>query len=900
MLWMLQAFGYNHFDMSSILEMALKHKRWDLVEWISINIDAKMFDIKLVIQSVTKYSKSSKLSWLLENVDHKLLDLQSMMTSAYTFDNISLVRSMIDRFGIEMFQSEHIMQFAIRNLRNGSSDIVKLCLKNSLNIGEYNMIELFNIACRYNIIELIEWLLVHHDHVHFHFNSAITETLRWGSYKTLKLLLIKLDHIFLDMESIIQSLCQRREFDIVMWMLDTFHPHLADIRSVMSMACQYGELHLVQCIIRQYGIRMFDIESIFDDACKNESSSLLEWLYQNFENSHIYNLNNFPNYSFRNIIFLIENRKINSSDYNTIFNHLCQNLNSEIYMEFLTCLLDTMDHRLFDLKLVFNHVCRYGTTDFVKWMMNAFDQTLFDFQSVTLDAAKNNNFEIVTFLLKKKAFKKPNFDVKSVFLEACHHSNVQLANWLLDNFEYRTLSVSEGISRSCSKDGCTKFIMNLIDRCKHNLIDFNIVIQAACRGNLSFTFIKRLMEFADTSKVDGTFVMHRACNSSHPDWDFVKFMFTTYDYKIFDMKLIFNSACRAGSPKIVKWLLDHYGRDVFDLKSGFNEACCKRMLDIVKLLIESVGIENFDLQSAMQPLVEPAIYDLSEYDEIFEYLLNTIQPSVSDLQSVMDKMCSTGNTVFVKWLIESFDCSKLDLNSTISKIFDEKPDCLKVLELLLQSFDRERFDMISIIFRANQNRYREFVKKTVDHSFFDRKTVLLEICKEGDLDTVTYLIETCHYEDLVDEAFILNAFRNGSSDIVKWLLHKRKGEIIDTKTAMSNACIGGHTQLVQYLLVKYNVKHFDLRSAINAASYYGRTEVVQLFLQVFHYETFDMDSVIYHARNSGHIGLVKWLLGVYDHEIFNIESGFLEDVKNEMAKCEISMNDFDDYFDTDF
>ena len=268
-------------------------------------------------------------------------------------------------------------------------------------------------------------------------------------------------------------------------------------------------------------------------------------------------------------------------------------------MEFLTCLLDTMDHRLFDIKLVFNHVCRYGTMNIATWIMGAFDQKLLDFQSAILEAAKNDNFELVTFLLKKKAFKKPNFDVNSIFLEACHHSNVQLTNWLLDNFEYRTFSVSEGISRSCSIDGCEKFIMNLIDRCKHNLIDFNKVIQAACRGTLSFTFIKRLMEFADTSKVDGTFVMHHTCNCFDSDWDFVKFMFTTYDYKIFDMKLIFNSVCRTGTPKIVKWLLDNYDRDVFDLKSGFNEACCKRKLDIVKLLIESVGTENFHLQSVM-------------------------------------------------------------------------------------------------------------------------------------------------------------------------------------------------------------------------------------------------------------------------------------------------------------
>ena len=308
------------------------------------------------------------------------------------------------------------------------------------------MIELFNIACRQDRTELIEWLLVHHVHVHFHFNYAFTETLkRMGSnrHNMLKLLLFKLDHTFLDIESIIQNCCRQWEFDIVRWMLNTFDPHLADIRSIMTKACQNGALHLVQFIIRQYGIRMFNIESIFDDACKSQSSSLLEWLYQNFENSHICNLNNFRNYSFRNIIFLIENSKINSSDYNAIFNHFYHtvDLDSERYMECLRCLLDTMDHRLFDLKLVFNHVCRYGTMD-----LGAFDQKLLDFQSAILEAAKNDNFQLVTFLLKMKAVKKPNFDVNSVFLEACKRGNVQLVNWLLDKFEYRMFSLSEGIS----------------------------------------------------------------------------------------------------------------------------------------------------------------------------------------------------------------------------------------------------------------------------------------------------------------------------------------------------------------------------------------------------------------------------------------------------------------------
>ena len=139
-------------------------------------------------------------------------------------------------------------------------------------------------------------------------------------------------------------------------------------------------------------------------------------------------------------------------------------------------------------------------------------------------------------------------------------------NWLLDNFEYRMFSVSEGISRSCSKYACENFIMNLIERCNHNLIDFNIVIQAADDGKLSFTFVKRLMEIADTSKVDVPFVMHQACNCFYPNWDFVMFMFTTYDCKIFDMNLIFNSACHKGTPEIVKWLLDNYGRGVFDWK----------------------------------------------------------------------------------------------------------------------------------------------------------------------------------------------------------------------------------------------------------------------------------------------------------------------------------------------
>jgi hypothetical protein len=62
--------------------------------------------------------------------------------------------------------------------------------------------------------------------------------------------------------------------------------------------------------------------------------------------------------------------------------------------------------------------------------------------------------------------------------------------------------------------------------------------------------------------------MHQACKSSYTNWDFVKFMITTYDCKIFDMKLIFNSACHKGTPEIVKWLLDNYGRDVFDLPTN--------------------------------------------------------------------------------------------------------------------------------------------------------------------------------------------------------------------------------------------------------------------------------------------------------------------------------------------
>jgi hypothetical protein len=81
MLWMLKTFDYNRFDMHFILKMAFEYNCCDLVEWIMINIDARMFDIELVIQSVTK---RSNLSWMLEKFDHGLFDLQSIMTNACT------------------------------------------------------------------------------------------------------------------------------------------------------------------------------------------------------------------------------------------------------------------------------------------------------------------------------------------------------------------------------------------------------------------------------------------------------------------------------------------------------------------------------------------------------------------------------------------------------------------------------------------------------------------------------------------------------------------------------------------------------------------------------------------------------------------------------------------------
>jgi hypothetical protein len=81
-----------------------------------------------------------------------------------------------------------------------------------------------------------------------------------------------------------------------------------------------------------------------------------------------------------------------------------------------------------------------------------------------------------------------------------------------------------------------------------------VAVLTAGLGMVSFRFVEHLMEIVDTSKVDFPSIMRQACTCLCPDWDFVKLIFTTHDYKIFDMKLIFNSACRTGTPEIVKWL----------------------------------------------------------------------------------------------------------------------------------------------------------------------------------------------------------------------------------------------------------------------------------------------------------------------------------------------------------
>ncbi|CAG2208808.1 unnamed protein product [Mytilus edulis] len=221
-------------------------------------------------------------------------------------------------------------------------------------------------------------------------------------------------------------------------------------------------------------------------------------------------------------------------------------------------------------------------------------------------------------------------------------------------------------------------------------------------------------------------------------------------------------SCKNNLQKIVKWILQTFDHNTLNMDKMIIEAYKARYHEIV-----AWSIINDD-QNAIN---KSEVFDLAVYNEhtdVIHYLLENIDHKLLDISKAMDIACRRGNLDIVEMLLLNVDYKEINVKEAIDNVFsgitfdtvkpcqimknrlenyiDKASECerIKIVKLMLETFDHKLFDMTTIMNTAYEQRWFDLIKwmiEVVDDSLLDINEMLRMACQSECLDIVTLLAE---------------------------------------------------------------------------------------------------------------------------------------------------------------
>jgi hypothetical protein len=114
---------------------------------------------------------------------------------------------------------------------------------------------------------------------------------------------------------------------------------------------------------------------------------------------------------------------------------------------------------------------------------------------------------------------------------------------------------------------------------------------------------------------------------------------------------LFNIACRQDRTELIEWLLVHHVHVHFHFNYAFTETL-KRMgsnrHNMLKLLLFKLDHTFLDIESIIQNCCRQWEFD------IVRWMLNTFDPHLADIRSIMTKACQNGALHLVQFIIRQY------------------------------------------------------------------------------------------------------------------------------------------------------------------------------------------------------------------------------------------------------
>ncbi|CAG2215313.1 unnamed protein product [Mytilus edulis] len=771
---------YSCLNVDVLLQIAehLK-KNFDMVRWIMSRTDNKIFYTAWKTHQWI-HKEICALQLIYDTEFYKTLDLTGLIQEELTYGNNNCIRFLMEKVNVE--KAEKII--VNRVCSSGDENLMQIMFEKFISL---NIADTMKIALKHSNWEAVKWLCKNFDDEKLNVQAFMKEAINCGEISVIRYFTEIFDRKYFDSNAILVAIGRGASFTcmeiddltcLIKWYLQDIKNRYR-INDVLKLSCMKEKKYT---------------QELFKVVFQNNKS---EFLHLNIALTTL-----LTSRDFESLKILLCNYDTAIFDMHLLIERIWDISKDRTYADDITkWLLQHFDQISFDIPYILKKACLDDKLEFVQWMCGHYSFSNLTFESIFIYACKYSAISVIQWMFEKialiplridlkkvikevivlkmsvviffiqnfeldrsdidnicklysedeidqlefqlcifEAYGSDMVDVKTVFDSVCRLSSVQEVKWFM-NIVDSDLDVISGMKEAlCGNNNETfQFLyesLNVIDPKEADLI----FMKASYHGNLRYVqlFHKKYGESLSISAAIKELCQNTSKTNKH--FDVFKFLVSFSSPSIINCQSLLNQACYSGDIENITWLLDNFDPDLFEVRSAIHYAFDKFLSTDHKRRCEDITM----------------------------LLLHRCQCTLSDIQAVMETVCSKGMVTLMKWLVlifgpDSFDFRRI-LDIAISPINTE------IFPLAFCQCRNSQIDLQNIIISACKTGGNETL---MIYIFF---TVMVGLDQHLVVDTIYTILDirSIHSTDITNE-------------VIKFLFMKVDSNTVDFTSILKRA-----------------------------------------------------------------------------------------------------------------
>ncbi|CAC5399923.1 unnamed protein product [Mytilus coruscus] len=666
----------QNLDKKIILKLSIRNNFESIADFFwdeSIMLQSEL--INLFIECC-KYRIYKMIPWMVRKVKvnrhdvaravyYLLEDRFSFLDDSHEKQIVKILKIFFQEFDL----SGVVIKTAIKLAsENGCFEVVLLFFE-KWSPCDFDLPAIFNEACEYCNMNMVQWVLDFVERRCLNFNTAFLKACggnnginRFSNISVVEYneeeeedkkrlqLVSKLwncvdDTTTLNAEKAIEKACVVKRFHIIQWLLKHMKPEHSSISQVLQTSCKYGQLELVEWVLSNYDTSVVDYKSCLIWLSSFRTYSTITFLSaegnNRATNDNLSDLtfgDTFQNKQNKLVSCILKNPNHESLGIAESMQNYIENDNKCI----IKLLPEICDHGYFDMQKVVEGLCRLAHSDIVKSIFDkgnykTLDMNLAMIMTCAGDFRNRNTrqqrIDLITYLWNH--FDQKLFDLNMVIDVALQQQSFYIIEWILDNIDQDLYDINQIMLISC-RSAYSDLVKYLINEFELSDFDLKTALIEACNpyplyhGVIQHAHSTNRVEIVDLLLRHcgrNSFDLQNVLNTAHEQkaYDVVSFFLENNICKDLNIKILMLDACKDGYLRLVIWLLQNYTESELEIQNAFLGAC--------------VGREFNSYQTYYERLV------------CLHFLWDNVDHSVFDTKTALKQAHQTNNEKISAWLL---------------------------------------------------------------------------------------------------------------------------------------------------------------------------------------------------------------------------------------------------------